>query len=76
MYINCLMYELENSKLGFWFIDISCSCPTVADDLLLVSFSKAGLDQMLRICYDYSAKWRYLYSVLKTAIIVFNESLS
>ena len=44
--------------------------------MLLASFSKAGLDQMLRICYDYSAKWRYLYSVLKTAIIVFNESLS
>ena len=65
MYINGLMYELENSKLSFWFIDISCSCPTVADDMLLVSFSKASLDQMLRICYDYSAKWRYLYSVLK-----------
>ena len=29
---------------------------TVADDMLLLSLSKAGLDKLLAICYQYSCK--------------------
>ena len=46
-------------------IDV-CS-PTVADNMALLALSVAGL---LRICYAYSSKWRYEYSVLKSSVIV------
>ncbi len=47
--------------------------PTVADDMILISFSKYGLDSMLKICYDYACKWRFEYNTGKCAVIVFNE---
>ena len=54
LFINDLMYEIENSKLGMCFYHISCCCPTVADDMVLISFSKAALEKMLRICFEYA----------------------
>ena len=41
--------------------------------MVLVSFSKYGLDQMLIICHKYSLKWRYEYNASKCSVIVFNE---
>lgn len=74
LFINDLLYQLESSGLGFCIYDINCCCPTVADDMLLASYSKTGLDKMMNICYGYSVKWRYLYNALKCLVIVFNES--
>ena len=34
IFINDLMYEPEESKLGMCFYHIYCCCPTVADDLV------------------------------------------
>ena len=50
-----------------------CS-PTVADDMVLLALSVAGLLCLLCICYAYSCKWRYEYSVLKSSVIVYNET--
>lgn len=74
LYINDLLYQLESSGLGFCIYDINCCCPSVADDMLLGSYSKVGLDKMMNICFRYSVKWRYLYNALKSLVIVFNES--
>ena len=43
IFINALMYELEESELGMCFNHINCCCPTVADDVVLISFSKAAM---------------------------------
>ena len=74
LYINDLLYQLESSGLGFCIYDINCCCPSVADDMLLGSYSKVGLDKIMNICFGYSVKWRYLYNALKCLVIVFNES--
>ena len=74
MYINGLIEKLEASRLGFCIFNDSCSCPTVADDMLLLSLSPNGLQQMMTICYEYSCQWRYDYNASKCAVIVFNET--
>jgi hypothetical protein len=51
------------------------SCPTVADDMVLVSFSSDGLDNMLKICNIYSREWRFLYNPSKSAVITFNPAI-
>jgi hypothetical protein len=43
IYINDLLNELESSGLGICVFDIHTSSSTVADDLDLISYSKAGL---------------------------------
>ena len=73
MFINDLIRILRESRYGFCFYNINFSAPTVADDMVLVSFSKHGLDKMMAICYHCSLKWWYEYNANKSAVIVFNE---
>ena len=54
--------------------NLKAGSPTVADDMVLVSFSKHGLNHMLNTCHNYAMKWRYEYNPSERAVIVFNES--
>ena len=45
-----------------------------ADDMLLLSLSKARLDKVLAICYKHSCKWWYDYVLIKCSVIVFIET--
>ena len=54
--------------------ELKAGSPTVADDMVLVSFSKHGIHRMLNICHNYAMKWRYEYNPSKCDVIVFNES--
>jgi len=49
------------------------SLPTFADDMTLLSFSKAAMDRMLNICHSYACKWRYFYNANKCAVMIFNK---
>ncbi len=44
VYIDELMRKLASIDDGFVIYNQDCSCPTVADDMTLISFSKRGLD--------------------------------
>ena len=44
-------------------------------DIVLLPYSKNGLDNMLDICYKFFCKWRYFYNVNKCAVFVFNETV-
>ncbi|MES9880604.1 MAG: reverse transcriptase family protein [Sedimenticola sp.] len=74
VYIDQLMRKLASVGDGLVIYDQNCSCPTVADDMTLISFSKRGLDAMMGICFNYSRKWHYKYNASKSAVIVFNET--
>ncbi|MES9884072.1 MAG: reverse transcriptase family protein [Sedimenticola sp.] len=74
IYIDSLLRELEISNRGVVLYENNCSSPTVADDMVLVSYSKSGLQHMMDICYRYSCKWRYKYNGSKCSVIVFHES--
>ncbi|MEW8545933.1 MAG: reverse transcriptase family protein, partial [Candidatus Thiodiazotropha sp.] len=77
MYV-CFKDELLNllsiSTYGFSIHGINLSCPTVADDMMLISLTRYGLQELMNICYRYSQLWRYSYNALKCAVLVFNES--
>jgi hypothetical protein len=73
LYINGLIDELEKSGFGICVCNVRVSSPTVADDMLLVSYSVNGLNGMLDICSEYSKRWRYSYNAEKCAVMVFNE---
>ena len=75
-YIDDLIRELCNCMDGFMLLGLILYALTVADDMLLLALSKAGLDKLLVICYQYSFKWRYdyMYVPIKCSVIVFNET--
>ena len=59
---------------GFMLFCLILYALKVADDMLLLSLSKAGLDKVLAICYQHSCKWWYDYVLIKCSVIVFNET--
>ena len=63
VYDNDLMWQLEESHLGLCVCNINCGSPGVADDKLVLSLSKQGMDRMIAMCYDHSGKWRYEYRI-------------
>ena len=73
-YIDDLIRELCKCMDGFMLLGLILYALTVADDMLLLALSKAGLDKLLVICYQYSCKWRYDYVPIKCSVIVFNET--
>ena len=73
VFINGLISELKESGNGVCLYDINMSAPTVADDMVLVSYSRAGLDNMLRICTSYANKWRFLYNTNKCSVVIYNK---
>ena len=42
----------------------------VADGMVLLSLSKNGLDMLIRLCYQYSCKWRFEYVPVKCSVLV------
>lgn len=72
-FIDGLIKELENSHLGMCLYDLDVSTPTVADDMVLVSFTRDSLQGMLNICDSYSRRWRYFYNASKCKVVIFNS---
>ena len=58
-----------------WLYGLNVASPTLDEDILLLPYSKNGLDNMLDICYKFFCKWRYFYNVNKCAVFVFNETV-
>ena len=73
IFINDLMNNLVNSPYGFNAYDINCTCPTSADDMVLLSLSKSSLQELMNICYEYGITFRYNYNAKKSAVIVTND---
>jgi hypothetical protein len=74
VFTNNLLNQLASSSSGFSLYGDSCSCPSSADDMVLLSYSKYGLDNLLSICYQYRIDYRYDYNAAKCGIIVLNET--
>lgn len=72
IFINDLMNNLELSKNSFKMQVINLACPTSADDMVFVSLTKHGLDDLINKCYQNSIQDRYNYNATKSNV-VFNE---
>lgn len=75
VYINGLIEELEASGQGLCVFNRYVCSPTVADDMVLVLLSKAGMDCMLNICSEYARKWHYFYNSSNCEVVVFNQRM-
>lgn len=74
VFINELLFLLDKSNKGLKIGSQLYSAPTQADDIVVLSLSKKGLETLLKLVHGYSKKWRYIYNADKSAVIVFNEN--
>jgi len=73
-YIDNLIRELCMIENGLFVYRINFSCPTVADDMFVMAYSKVGLDNMSKICKSYTEKWKFVYNENKCGVIEYNEN--
>ena len=71
--INTLMDRIENNKYCYKLNSVTCGCPTSADDMVLLSNTKHGLDSLIEQCYLNSTRERDLYNPYKCNVVVFND---
>lgn len=76
VFINELMNEIESNPYCFRIGDLRCGCPTSADDMVVLSNVKHGLDALINLCYTNSKRERYLYNATKCNTVVFNDTMS
>ena len=62
------------NKYGLSCGDLYIGSPCFADDVMLMSGSKHGLNNMMELAYDFSRKWRFTFSASKSKCMVFGES--
>jgi len=71
LFINDLLHKLSYSKKGTMILDVHISCPTQADDIAVISPTTSNMQDMLLTCQQYSLKWRFKFSSLKSQMINF-----
>lgn len=59
MTIKSLLNELQQSGSDTCMYGNNTCCLTVADDMVLVSFTEQALNDMLIICYRFCDQWWY-----------------
>jgi len=70
VYINDLLAKLQKFQHGLCIGNLRLSAPTQVDDIVLLSLSRHGLNDLLSICYSYANTWCYLYNPSKCAASV------
>ena len=73
MFINQLLREICQLKLGASLSSYDLSCPSFADDMTLVACYPSCLNVLMQLAYRYSC-WRYQFSHTKTVVVAFGES--
>ena len=79
VYINELFKLLRNSGLGCHIANIFFACFGYADDLLLLSNTRSGLQELVKICENFAAKKSLKFSTnvdpekSKTKCIIFSK---
>ena len=71
VFIDPLLQELMESKLGAYIGDICAGVHAQADDIAVVSTTKSNLQSMMNICYSFSTKWRFVIHPDKSKVLVF-----
>ncbi|CAG2214579.1 unnamed protein product [Mytilus edulis] len=73
VYINDLLCDIEDSKLGCVLLDISVSSSVQADDIALLSTTEKGMQQLINICQTYSEKWAFKFSPTKSNVLRYSK---
>ncbi|CAG2212927.1 unnamed protein product [Mytilus edulis] len=73
VYINDLLCDIEDSKLGCVLLDISVSSSVQADDIALLSTTEKGMQHLINICQTYSEKWAFKFSPTKSNVLRYSK---
>ena len=73
-FINSLLESLDESGLCLSLHGMKVSPLGYADDIASASTSKQNVDQVLKIVFKHSRKWRYDFNAKKSAILVYGET--
>ena len=73
VYVNDLIKLLESAKSGVTISNIYFDWPMFADDLTMISRMKNGLVRILEVLNTYGKKWRMVFSLKKTVVMVYGE---
>lgn len=68
-YVNCLLQELEQNRVGLHIGTVYAGCPTCADDVAMLSDNPEELQLMLNIAQRYSKQHRYMLHPSKSKVI-------
>ena len=68
-----MSHEICHIKLGASLLDYDLSCPSLADDMTLVSCYPSCLNGLMQLAYQYLCNWRYQFSYTKTSVVAFAE---
>jgi len=74
IFINDLRDHLDRLGQGVKWGKRSISILYFADDIVLLSDTKQGLEAMMKLIYDYSLKWRLKYNFDKCQVVVFQNT--
>ena len=76
IYINSLLEELSCHSYAVFINSIKLTSPTFADDISLVVLQPSFLQTLIKICFQYSLKWRYEFNNSKSRVVTFGETKS
>ncbi len=75
IYINPLMQNLNNGKVGCYMGDICCNAFAYADDdIVILSPSREALRMMVKICEQYATLFTFNFNPNKCVLIIFSDS--
>lgn len=76
VFIDQLLYDLQNSGKGARVGNIPCGNPTLADDISLIATSPNNLQSMIDIVAQYTCDWDFKINVSKSNILIITRSRS
>jgi hypothetical protein len=71
VFVNELIDVLEQSSTCVKVLNVANNCPTLADDISLISLTPIALQNMLNIAHDYSKKWQFKFNTDKSCVMQF-----
>ena len=76
LYVDDLIHLLVDSGFGSHIIDLVIACIFFADDLVLLSPSRYGLQKLIDIAFSYCSKFCLDFNVSKSKVMVIGNNLS
>jgi hypothetical protein len=74
VYIDVLIKKLRSSGFGCTIGPHYTGCIVYADDIVLLSPTKMGMEHMIKICQEYSDEYHVTFNSLKSQYIVFGQA--
>lgn len=68
-YINDLITDIINSKIGYMKIKNMVNIIVYADDILLISNTVRGLNTLMHICNEFSHNWHIMFNAEKCSVM-------